>query len=415
MNKRNVFSEQSESITMLVYTQSFLSEKSAFQYFNNANSLETIIIYYMPLLAQSDISLQIETGSYIHTPKGNTICTTIKFCDISKDVYLAANAPQRKTDDELSKKTEEILLRNQLGPRLFDYVVASDEWCKKHKEFDSVLPYSEAKEILRLFLIKNKKFEVINNYFCDEFSYYIYRHKVLFQEYQNFWSSTIQKKNETDIDTASALGNRLLLFSICIDNLSIEAYKIQNNTTAMHLLYHMSFLLLLITGTFDSLAWIINNLYGLGFEEKKRHQIDLINKDFRKAVKQKSPLLHSILSGISFINKVEAIRELRDRIVHRNYINTISSGDKDNRKNYLWIDQTASDKLIKAGFDEKNYFMKHEDFNAIDILGFLRYLKMTTINIVDCFLKCISNEIYHTADIYSIWEMLRFPAEPFVL
>ena len=291
----------------------------------------------------------------------------------------------------------------------------SDEWCKEHKEYDSVLHYSEAKEILRLFLINNKQFEVVNNFFCGEFLYYVYRHKVLFQEYQNFWSSTIQNKNETDIDTASALENRLLLFSMCIDNVSIEAYKIQNNTTAMHLLYHISYLLLLITGTFDSLAWIINNLYGLGFEVKKRQQIDLINKDFRKAVKLKSPLLHNLLSEISFINKVEAIRELRDRIVHRNFIETISSGDKDKRKDYLWIDQTASDKLIKAGFEEKYYFMKHEDLNAIDILGFLRYLQMTTINIVDCFLKCISNEIYHTADVYSIWKMLRFPAEPYVL
>lgn len=112
MDKRNVFSEQSENITMLVYTQSFLSDNSAFNYFNNANLLKKIKIYYMPLLVQSDISLPIEMGSYIHTPEENAICTNIKFCDLSKDLYLAANAPQRKTDDELSKIAEEILLRN---------------------------------------------------------------------------------------------------------------------------------------------------------------------------------------------------------------------------------------------------------------------------------------------------------------
>ena len=238
--------------------------------------------------------------------------------------------------------------------------------------------------------------------------------KELFLEYQNFWSSVLECKNNADIDTANALGNRLLLFSICMDNASIEAYKKQNNITAMHLKYHVSYLLLLITGSFDNLAWLINNLYGLGFETNKRKQIDLINKDFRKAVEQKSSLLHNILSESDFINQVDAIRELRDRIVHRNFIDTVSNGDGSKRKNYIWIDQIASDKLLKAGFDERWYLIKTDDLNAIDILSFLRFVQNVTVTIVNRFLKEISMEIYHSDTQYSINKLLQLP-EPFVL
>ena len=316
---------------MLVYTQSFIYDKDSFLYFKNANLLKSIRIYYMPLLVKHNKSLPIETGYYKHTLEENTIRTSIEFSDCVSGLFVTSNEPQRKEDDALNKMAEKCILHNRLSD-LFDYIVASDTWCEGHSEYKNITSYTEAKNILRLFLIQKKDFEIVNNFYVNESIYYIYRHKELFREYQNLWSSILKSKNNTDIDTANALGNRLLLFSMCMDNASIEAYKKQNNITAMHLKYHVSYLLLLITGSFDNLAWLINNLYGLGFETNKRKQIDLINKDFRKAVEQKSSLLHNILSESDFINQVDAIRELRDRIVHRNFIDTVSNGDGSKRK-----------------------------------------------------------------------------------
>lgn len=398
---------------MLVYTQSFVCDKDAFLYFKNANLLQRISICYMPLLDKHKISLPIETGHYKHTSEENAICISVEFSVCTRGVFVSSNTPQNKTENELNEIAEKCILHNRLND-LFDYIVASDAWCEEHEEYDNIISYSEAKDILRLFLIQKKEFEMVNNYYVDESLYYIYRYKELFQEYQNFWSSILKSSNNADIDAANALGNRLLLFSMCMDNASIEVYKTQNNITALHIKYHVSFLLLLITGSFDSLAWLINNLYGLGFETKKRKQIDLINKDFRKAVEQKSSILHSILSESDFINQVDAIRELRDRIVHRDFIDTISNGDGARRKNYLWIDQIVSEKLLKAGFDEKWYLMKTGDLNAIDILSFLKYLQKVTVAIVNRFLKEISMEIYHSNTQYSINKLLQLP-KPFVL
>lgn len=415
MDKTNVFSDHAESISILVYTQSFLCDLGSFDYFNNANRLNSIHVYFMPLLETPDKLPPVKTGIYKHVPEEKAICSYAVFSDCTGRMYLSSNTPQRKTDEELSKIAEEVMLHHPFHPLTFDYTVASDSWCEDHKDYNCVTPYSEAKDILRLFLVNKKEFEVVEHFFIDESYYYIYRHKVLFPKYQSFWTSTLENKKESDTDTANALGNRLMLLSMCLDNARIEAYKIQNNTTAMHLKYHISYLLLLTTGVFDSLAWIINNLYALGFEEKKRRQIDIINHDFRKEVEKKSASIFSLLSKADFINRVEAIRELRDRIVHRNFIDTISSGDRGNRQNYLLIDQVTSDKLFKAGLEEKAYFIRDGVLNAVVILELLVFLQDTVVNIVNCFLNQISNEIYHSSTNDSVSKLLNLPSDPYVL
>ena len=111
--------------------------------------------------------------------------------------------------------------------------------------------------------------------------------------------------------------------TICFDQCKIEAYKSQNNTTVMYLKYHLSHLLLLITGTFDNLAWIINNQYDLKLHRMK---IDLRGKDFKEAVENRSPEIHEILTDEEIVAIIDAIRELRDRIVHRDFIKAIRGG-----------------------------------------------------------------------------------------
>ena len=104
-------------------------------------------------------------------------------------------------------------------------------------------------------------------------------------------------------------------------------------------------------------------------EEKERTKIDLLKKEFRQKIEKKSFRIHEILVKNDFINRVEAIRELRDRIVHRDFINTIFSRRADgSNQNYLWVDRTVSDKLKKAGFPTKGFILKISDETSIDIL-----------------------------------------------
>lgn len=170
MKENRDYSEAHERISMLVYTQSFMCDKDSFLYFKNANLLKSIRIYFMPLLDKHDKSLPIETGYYKHTSEENVIRISIEFSDCARIVFVSPNAPQNKTEDELNEIAEKCILHNRFND-LFDYIVASDAWCEEHEEYDNIISYSEAQDILRLFLIQKKDFEMVNNFYIDESLY----------------------------------------------------------------------------------------------------------------------------------------------------------------------------------------------------------------------------------------------------
>ena len=207
------------------------------------------------------------------------------------------------------------------------------------------------------------------------------------------------------------MDNRLWLMSICFDNCKIEALKKQNNVTVMHLKYHISYLLLLMTGTLDNLAWLINNLYELKIEEDDRKKIDLIKNAFKNKVKTKSLELFDFLNSDSIADKILAIRELRDRIVHRDFMKIVR-GDNDSS---LWMDNIVYNKLKVAGFSEDKIKVKTKDWCFIDILDFISFVETVIIKMVDNILNIISREIYKSEEKYEMWKFLELPHEPYVL
>lgn len=408
--EKSIFEKSTCNVTILVYTKSFLCQKNSFLYFENANKLNSIQIYYMPLLCASSKKLPISTGIYKNNVNNNRVFTSIQFSTLSTVVSTEYPADNSKTDAYFNQKAEAEILSGQ-APDLFDYVVCSDEWCVEHKDHKFPVSFSECKEILRLFLVAKKDFALDEHHSCDEFTYYVYRHKFLFHGFQNFWSACCS--HDQISDWAVALDNRLLLLSSCIDNAKIETYKLQTHTTAMHLAYHISYLLLLVTGTFDNLAWLINNLYNLELDKMK---IDLLKREFHHAIKNKSSRLYNILSTTDFINKVTAIRELRDRVVHRNFIDTITVCMTDNQaKKCFLLDITARNKLITAGFPQNHFITTGKDSYALDIRCFIDFITMVITQVVDSILTSISVEIYQIQSHYIIWKLLEFPCEPYIL
>lgn len=410
----NIFSNNLSQISVLVYTESFLGDELSFTYFHNAGKLEGIHIYYMPVVGDANGSFLVETGVYRSFCQEGRTFTAIQFPQCSEVVYTHNAAGSSKTEHENNRLAEERILQGESPLELFHYVVASDQWCKSHARDSWVISFSTCKEILRLFLVNRKRFWLTEHASCGETLYYIYYHKRLFASFQTFWSACVAGGNLTD--WAEALDNRLLLFSICLDQAKIEAYKDQNNATAMYLKYHISYLLLLITGTLDNLAWLINNLYNMNMEENERNKVDLLSKDFRKKVQPKSSRIYNVIKDNNFIDKIRAVRELRDRIVHRDFIHTISSrGAGGKIQNYLWADKTVVEKLEKAGFAKENFIIRISDSAASDILALIHFLQDTTIEIVNKFLIIIADEVYHSRNQYTIWKLLGFSREPYVL
>ncbi len=410
MKKKNVFSDNAQSISILVYTEKFLKDSAALKFLCNANKISPIRIYFMPILSnQYDCNLMV--GKYSHFKQGALTQVEISFIDCSSVVSIHNYLSEDMDESDIYRLSEESIIHGQLTSDMFDYVIA-EEISEQEKYNVPVISLERCKELLRLFLVQKKQFSVSEHYSIDETFYYIYKHKQLFSEFQNYWSAVI--KNETKYDWADALDNRLSLLTICLDQCKIEAYKRQNNLTVMYLKYHLSYLILLITGTFDNLAWIINNHYELGLDKRK---IDLRGKQFKNKIKEKSMAIYSVLEAQYTETGINAIRELRDRIVHRDFIKAIPGSNSKcmYETSYFWLDDETYNLFMKAGFIDSGVKLKAKNNVFIDMQDFICFLEERVVKITNDLLKIIADEIYSERDKYEIWKMLGLLVEPYVL
>lgn len=412
MNKKNVFSDNVDGISILVHTEEFLNDSEVLEYFCNANKLTKIRIYFMPVLSKKD-DCKLNVGEYSYFTEGLFTNVVISFADCSSVVSIHHHLPKNISDIDIYRLSEENILNGQLVSDLFDYVVTKNKFTGEEKCDIPVISLERCKEILRLFLVQRKQFSVSEHHNIDETFYYIYKHKQLFSEFQNYWSAVI--KNEEQINWADALDNRLCMLTICLDQCKIEAYKRQNNLTVMHMKYHLSYLLLLITGTFDNLAWIINNQYELGLNRMK---IDLRGSAFKKAINEKSAAISNLLEANYTKTAIDAIRELRDCIVHRDFIKMVMCGNSE--CNYetccFWLNDDTYNLFMKAGLEESSVKIKVKDDVFIDMHDFILFLESRVVKITNELLKIIADEIYGATDTYEIGKMLGLSEEePYVL
>ena len=104
--RKNVFSDNSDKISVLVYTESFLDDNDYLLYFNNANKLNKIQIYYMPVLCTTSRALPVLTGTYRNWCQGNKNFTSIVFPESSEIVNVYYPANPYKTDFDNNKIAE---------------------------------------------------------------------------------------------------------------------------------------------------------------------------------------------------------------------------------------------------------------------------------------------------------------------
>lgn len=420
MSETDISLFENETITILVYTESFSNFPQAIEYFEKIDAFEEFEINYLPIL-NKETKINVSQCTYKHRREKNIIYSTIKLknssgCIGTHNRILFENF-DALTEDELNLLSEKIILEGNTYAAPFDVVVVSNEWAHKaHPLPSQTIPFSKFKEFIRLFMINNHKFYIKPHYSIDEFCYYIFRHKYLFKNFQHFWSSNVHSLD----DYNDALDNRLLQFSICLDKAKSLLWQKQNNITAMHLKYHISYLILLSTGIFDNLAWIINNYYALDLGKNSRLNIDLKiygKKDtFIKSLSKKSPILASFIKSDTVQRKIEVIREFRDRIVHRDFIKTIASGNsKQTRHNYLMVDAEAKDMLINAGFSRSSFPFSTNAVICADIADFTDFIEDSVVYITDGLLEIINNELFNGNKQVIIWAMLDFPCEPYIL
>ena len=413
MHQRNVFSDKTE-ISLLIHTQSYLENGAALKYLSDADKLEGINIFFMPMLNGNVSNLPL--GRYIHNRESNRTFSILKFPQCSGVVKIHNMPDAQISDVEYCESTEQSILQGQCVSNLFDYIVTEKS---APDPFDCEIPVislSECREILRLRMICCGDYHVSEHFRIEETLYYIYRHKYIFPSYQQFWSSCVENNN---LDWADALDNRLNLMARCLDQCKISAYKRIDNNSIMHIKYHLSYLFLLITGAFDNLAWLMNNLYQMELEKRSggHFNIDLKKTVFQDVLKEKSKNVYSVISDTLFQCRLDAIRELRDRIVHRDFLQAYRGGNANSRNetSYFDADSVFYSKLKQAGFSDSNVAIKIGTRNLLYMIPFINFLEMITVKMIDDMLKVITKDIYGKKENIVLWELFEFPCEPYVL
>src|SRR5690606_20587977 len=120
----------------------------------------------------------------------------------------------------------------------------------------------QAIELIRLLAVDKDCFYTKPNEKISGFYYYLYRYKSIFFEFQPAWTKVVYAKDHGIIDSKveeqfDSLAHRLEYICRSADKVSIYSLKEGNNSNQANALYHFGYLVMLITGVYDDIAWII--------------------------------------------------------------------------------------------------------------------------------------------------------------
>lgn len=305
---------------------------------------------------------------------------------------------------------------------LYDYYVCDENDINEISKNFKCYTMTEAFEIARLYLLKCNCFYICEDCRYDEVGYYFCRSETLFAEYRRLWHLYYQSGKTDIIEWMESLSTRLELFCRAIDLVKIECLKSQNNNSALMLVYHLGYALLLITGIFDNVAWILNDEYKLRLG-KMKVVLKLIKtsdgssykeSDFVKEIKKKNVSLANYILTNQVQDFMNMIYLFRDRLIHRKHFETVSSGNKVEQVNKICVTKEMKEEIECCISDKKVI-----DEVVARVLGEY-YLDpwLFICEVETKFYKIINQLLAYIRPEYKIEEQpvytrFRFPCEPY--
>ncbi len=136
-----------------------------------------------------------------------------------------------------------------------------------------VVSVQDAYDLVRILLVNSEILYLKPNWTIDACGYYLYRFKKVFHEFQFPWSVAVSgtrygKVSAEVHDHLASLGTRLQLVCMAADQTSFHALKSPDNLTLDRTLYHFAYLVMLCTGVFDDLAWLMAHRYGIVLDRR---------------------------------------------------------------------------------------------------------------------------------------------------
>ena len=239
-----------------------------------------------------------------------------------------------KVDGEYINRMEDWIIKGHVREcsplDLFDFVAVTShilEALPTYKKHFTV-SIDNLMEKIRLFMLNYRLFYVKKCYKVDEASYYAYRRMKYFPPIRHLWR-LLPAENE-DSEWIQSLYTRLDLYLRAVDKIKINTLRNPANSVGVQLKYDFAFLVFIITGMFDNLAWLICKIYDIDLDKRK---IMLVmspkerEREFAKEVSKKCLTLYNYLTCDLVQAKMDLIYPVRDSIVHREYLQTVHYSD----------------------------------------------------------------------------------------
>ncbi|MFS2187166.1 hypothetical protein ACCC92_10865 [Mucilaginibacter sp. Mucisp84] len=337
-----------EAPAMLVHTQSFLQEirdgRPEMQRLIKIAGLQTCPIIFTPtddevvqaILKENDLDVAqyyLQHNEYI-----------VK----SKFLHAVFSA---ETDPELALRFEA-----RHGFSLNDNMLMGNHYFHYHISHSSKrgISLDRALDILEVYHVKSGIFKLRANDITNQFLYdlitvnkVIPNYKSLFIEFYHV-KSAFPKYADTIENLLQSLHDRTMLINKCVVELKYQSLRTVTNNASTEVMYHLSYLAVLVTGSFDNLAWIINYIYDLGFSltENNRIKVKLQNpvypqkkhsEAYYKALAVKAMAISSYLLSDKVSCLIDFIYPLRDAIQHRSFIRPLTVGGANRKEDKLLI------------------------------------------------------------------------------
>lgn len=181
----------------------------------------------------------------------------------------------------------------------------------------------DALELIRILLVSLDRYQTARSASTDENVYWGYRTSKLMPMLDRADLARGIGARTNDFPRALAdqivsLTKRAKLLIQAADKIGREALRRPDSTTVSQAEYHLSYLILLVTGMFDELGWIVALHHG--FEPESR-DVDLRmqgrKQAFSQAVRKNNPSLHDYLSESRISKLLDLFYPARNHMQHR--------------------------------------------------------------------------------------------------
>lgn len=183
-----------------------------------------------------------------------------------------------------------------------------------------------------------------------EWLYYLYRSRIYFPEFQRARIRVGFSALPASVsDQLGSLGQRLGFALRAADQMSFESLKQPTNDTEDRILYHFAYLVMLATGIFDDLAWMLTYIYSLPL--KPVHTVLKVGEGksssaFLDTLAPHAPNLHAYLASARTQDQIRMFYPLRDRLQHREFVSGgLMVGGRHSARILIGVDLDAYSKL----------------------------------------------------------------------